>query len=230
MLEELNCKEKLYQQVMALKILQCGDPFRYGVNVVDFVRSLGVTVELLPFTTPGLRGMAIPGADGTKEKDIILLNSERDVYQRNFDCAHEMMHLALHTHKDHKSFVCSDKIIPNQNSFYEWQANEGAAEYCVPYCALLMAIKILYPNIKRCNLAQLDSMRSSLSHIFMVPEVVIHNRVESLKYEIYQYVHLGVKLERIKLMSRNEQLKRKINVMSIYEEVLSRYANDMTVK
>ena len=44
-----------------------------------------------------------------------------------------MIHLALHRRLEQKTFNCFDKVQANQNPFTEWQANEGAAEFFVPY-------------------------------------------------------------------------------------------------
>ena len=211
----MNQKEYLYASVRKLKVLQFREPTDYGIDIVNLLKTSGISIELLPFETPGLRGMAIPGTG--KENDIILLNSFRSAYERNFDCAHEMMHLGLHRNEKRKTFMCSDKIIANQNDFYEWQANEGAAEYCVPYVVLLQILKRFYPIIKKCNKSQANAFLDELSNIFMVPIPVIENRIDNLRFEIYQYITMDVPIANVKLMSKNEQRKLGMFIPSFYD-------------
>lgn len=219
MFENMSAKEQLYLIVRWLKDMQFRRMTGYGINVVDFVSSLGVQVQALPFKTPGFRGVAVPGVT-PGQKDIILLNSSRDSYQQNFDCAHEMMHLCLHSKIKRDPFVCQDEYKPNQDAFMEWQANEGAAEYCVPYLILLRMIKERYDDICKFTGTDFEAYCQELSEVFMVPKMVIKIRIESLKYEIYQYTECGIPLNEVKLMSKKELERNRIKVPSLYFKVL----------
>ena len=82
---------------MFLSICSC----QYGINIVrrwDY----GIKLERIPFKTRGLRGMSYPGA--RPQPDIILLNSKRSEIEQNFDCGHEMVHLAIHRNLNKKVF------------------------------------------------------------------------------------------------------------------------------
>lgn len=219
-----STKAELYKVVHALKRKQCRGEYSFGVDVVDFTRTiLNVNVVSLPYKTKGLRGMAIPGTPNTKQGDIIFLNSGRDTYEQNFDCAHEMMHLCLHRDIKHEPFVCADIVKPQQNGFLEWQANEGAAEYCVPYAVFLYLIRERYDEIKDAPFDYLQFIYDDFANIFKVPSMVIKNRMENLKYEIYQYIELGTPLDEIEILSNAEQRKRHISVNSLYDKAVATY-------
>lgn len=118
-------KELLYKKILRMKCFLVFAPCQYGINIVrrwDY----GIKLERIPFKTRGLRGMSYPGA--RPQPDIILLNSKRSEIEQNFDCGHEMVHLAIHRNLNKKVFNCFDRsTAPNQDPFLEWQANEGAA-------------------------------------------------------------------------------------------------------
>lgn len=205
-------KEGLYREVAKLKEFLGLDSTSYGIDLTTILKEKGILIENLDFKTRHLRGMAVVGK-GSNE-DIILLNSNRNSIERNFDCGHEMIHLSLHRELNQKTFNCYDRILPNQNSFTEWQANEGAAEFFVPY-------KILLPMIKNYNISldtytTIDQFKHELETIFKVPSAVIAYRLENLSYEISQY-QSGIALENIEILSKKKQIERKIHTISLNE-------------
>ena len=98
----------LYDKVRLLKLRQGLHPDTYGIDVISVVRSLRVPVELVDFSSKDVRCVAIPASVG--EHDIILLNNRRSAEEKNFDCAHAMMHLALHSSLKRGNFVCVEGI------------------------------------------------------------------------------------------------------------------------
>lgn len=218
-------KATLYKLVNYAKQIHFKYQFRTGVYLPEFWKSKGVIVEECPFKTHGLRGMAVPADLYSTQKDIIILNSFRSTKEKNFDCAHESIHITFHW-KIHKSpFSCYDKIIANQDSYLEWQANEGAAEYLVPYKIFIPLavdkwdlLSTIYPGDME------NAFLKPMSDLFNVPTSVIRIRLISLKAEIEQYIN-GVPLENLHFYSNNELIKNDMKVYSIFDIQEINYLN-----
>ena len=132
--------------------------------------------------------------------------------EQNFDCGHEMIHLVLHRNLNQKTFNCFEKVTPNQNIFTEWQANEGAAEFFVPYKVLLPMIKS-YPE-PLTTYTSIEKFKSEMEKQFNVPSAVISYRLENLSYEITQY-QSGTPLFQIEILSKKKQAERHISSLSL---------------
>jgi Zn-dependent peptidase ImmA (M78 family) len=181
----------------------------YPLNVIKDCLQIGIEVKKESFSTKGLRGIAIKGSG--KEKDIIVLNPIRNPEEQNFDCGHECVHLFKHRNEKVTSFHCFETVLPQQNSFLEWQANEGSAELLVPY-KFFIPMFCKYRGYCK-NATDYMAFKNKLAEIFKVPVAVITLRIENLKYEIYQYEN-GISLDNIEIKS-NTQLKReRINIVS----------------
>jgi len=206
-------KEGLYSEIVNIKKFLGFSSDVRGIDLVSELKNMEILIKDIDFKTKGLRGMAIVGQG--EEKDIILLNSNRTPIEQNFDCAHEMMHLLLHRKLDQKTFNCFDGISIHQDPYIEWQANEGAAEFFLPYKELLAIIldnqKYLadYSNIIR--------FKSILAQSYNVPERVVTFRLENLKYEIYQ-AEMGIPIDKINILAARKQKERNINIKS-YNEI-----------
>lgn len=87
-------KDGLYREVENLKDFLGVGRMCYGFDLVQTLLRRGFLLQSVPFQTKGLRGMAIIG--DAKQDDVILLNCKRSQEEQNFDCGHEMIHLALH--------------------------------------------------------------------------------------------------------------------------------------
>lgn len=121
-------KEKLYEHVDFYRDL-FGFSFDQPIKLVDVLPSdTEFDIEYCAFKTPGLCGVAMVG----EKTDTIILNSNRTPAEQNFDCGHELIHLTKHR-KLRESFNCFTRAKPQQNTFHEWQANEGSAQLLVPY-------------------------------------------------------------------------------------------------
>ena len=203
-------KDGLYREVENLKDFLGVGRMCYGFDLVQTLLRRGFLLQSVPFQTKGLRGMAIIG--DAKQDDVILLNCKRSQEEQNFDCGHEMIHLALHRCLNQKTFNCFDKLQANQNPFIEWQANEGAAEFFVPY-------QVFLPMIKRCfaylnTYRNIEKFKKEMADTFHVPEAVINYRIENLKYETEQYLS-GVPLDKLEILSAKKQCERNIQVQSL---------------
>lgn len=203
-------KEGLYREIHQIKEF-IGIPYdAYDFNIIKYCMNTGVLIESIPFSTHGLRGMAVIGSGD--QEDIILLNSNYSKCEQNFYCGHEIIHLCLHRDVGKRSFNCFENVGAAQNPYLEWHANEGAAELFVPYKTLLPLIK------QKIGLSRdyrvIESVKKELADIFNVPEIVIKYRLENLKYEIYQFLN-GASLENIKILSLKQQKERGIFVDSL---------------
>jgi len=205
-------KELLYKKILHMKCFLVFAPCQYGINIVrrwDY----GIKLERIPFKTRGLRGMSYPGA--RPQPDIILLNSKRSEIEQNFDCGHEMVHLAIHRNLNKKVFNCFDRsTAPNQDPFLEWQANEGAAEFFVPY-------RFFIPLLKECvgnnpKRGDINEFKRYAAELCCVPPAVIKYRIESLKYEILQY-YSGVDINDLQLISKRQQERMGLYIKSLNE-------------
>lgn len=213
-------KSELYNKVHQYKDYLGFDTNEYGLDLVSYCKEFGYIIGEVPFNTKGLRGMATVSSD--QYSDAILLNSERDYFEKNFDCGHEMMHLGIHRDLKHKYFRCMDKIYPERDGYVEWQANEGAAELLVPYEIFLQLIKTYDFN----NYNDIRLFKKFAIGFFNVSKTVIEFRLESLKYEIHQYLN-GTPLNDIQLLSSSYQQKNKINVKSINDIERELYEKEM---
>jgi len=198
-------KPQLYRAISTIKQEFHLDSREFQEDFLSAYNNIpGLQVAAVPFSTPGLRGMAHMGCT-EDEDDIILLNSNRGLREQKFSCAHEFIHLIFHRDEKRPSFKCYDKIQPNQNSFYEWHANEGAAELFVPYKKFIPR----YIEVSRSNAREFlegDTV-AILADEFQVTEGVISNRINSLNYEIWSYLN-GTSLDEIKLYSNHQLEKR----------------------
>jgi Zn-dependent peptidase ImmA (M78 family) len=178
----------------------------YPINIKEVCsNSKHIVVRECPFKTPGLRGIATKRTvfDGT---DIILLNSNRNENEKNFDCGHEMIHLLEHRNAKAQTFHCFEKTMPNQNSFMEWQANEGSAELIVPYrkfitdfCSdIKLAIKMGI-NYER----NINAIPEVYADNYKVTPSFIRNRIRNLQYEICQHYH-GTAINNLDIKSRHQ--------------------------
>lgn len=211
-------KKDLYESVSVFRRAVLGITYQdYPLRPIEIAKSRmdNLAIDVAPFRSRSLRGMAVI-ADNVYENDVILINEHLSPTERNFYCAHELMHLALHRYEQGKQFSCYDDLKPNQNPILEWQANEGAAELLLPY-------QMLLPIIKSADLStekDILSLKNKLAKYFGVTLSVVELRLESLKYEIYQHLN-GVPLKHIKILSKKQQEQRGIVVQSLNDMAIT---------
>lgn len=213
-------KENLYNEIHRLKHSMGFEPEEYNIDLTSYCKTK-IHLEELNFTTKKLRGMAVVG--DSENKDIILLNANRTHTEQRFDCGHEVVHLAFHRNIKQKIFNCLDEPTIKQDSYLEWQANEGAAEFFVPYRSLLPLVKSRYEELD--SWAVMQFFKAELAETYNVSLGVIHYRLESLKYEIAQYVS-GISIDDVKILSHTQQAKKKIKVSSINDKEMQLYLSE----
>lgn len=215
-------KEGLYREVSNLKKSIGLDEDEYKFDLINICKNNDILIENVNFKTNSLKGIASIGQLG--KQDVILLNCNKNDMEKNFICCHELIHLELHRNCEQKEFNCFEKVLPKQNPFYEYQANEGAAEMFVPYKVLLPIIRNNYEWLNTGD--DFSIFKKKLAACFQVTQMVIEFRLESLKYEINQHL-AGVKIEDIKILSLSQQAKKNIKVESINDIERNLFFNEI---
>lgn len=192
-------KRTLYEFVDALKksfgitLSSCD----YPVNSIELGKNFckNLTIEKIPFPSNYICGILYKGNNSTS----IALNSSRELYQQNFDCMHELIHYFFHD-ISYCQLMCSEKNI-KQDSYIEWQANEGAAQFLVPYQIFIP--KYLELEKKYAHSFWEDDSIEELAEYFNVSYGVIKNRINSLETEIMQYKK-GININSIVVISKSK--------------------------
>ena len=112
---------------------------------------------------------------------------------------HELIHYWLH---DRDMFYC----LNGAESHGEWQANEGAAQFLIPYQSFIPNYCYLHDRFYGYFAPQAahDMLIKALAGKYMVGEMTVKFRIKSLGAEISQYVG-GVAVRDIKVVSGNRQ-------------------------
>jgi hypothetical protein len=87
---------------------------------------------------------------------------------------------------------------------------------------MFVPYEVLLPYIKSnrhllCSTWDIMGFKESAANLFNVTAKVIEYRLESLKYEIQQYLD-GTPLDKIRILSLSQQNRLKINVQSINDK------------
>lgn len=203
---EYNAKKELYNFVDCVRSDWGTTSYAQPLNAIE----LGMYhAEIIyhTFDTDGFCGAAFTG----DLIDTIVLNNTRTCYEQNFDCGHELIHLAKHRDRNGGIFRCFSE---SQDSYLEWEANEGAAQLLVPYQdfipRFLSCLQSRAALQNSCSgLLASSSIPEELATYYHVSTQVINIRLSSLSYEIDQY-RCGIPLENIELLSRNQRDRRGI--------------------
>lgn len=170
----------------------------------------GLHLNFIDLKTPKLRGMShIPSRS-------VLIDSKRSDCEQNFYCMHEIIHQTVHKNRPTKLYSCYDETQAVQDPFIEWEANEGAAQFLIPYQDFIPRVS-LYFNAD-CPSALANLPEEMARHYFVSPQV-ISIRLDNLSYEIEQY-RAGTPVESIELLSctqRRNQNKKFTNYSALCE-------------
>jgi Zn-dependent peptidase ImmA (M78 family) len=189
------------------------DGIKYPLDIFSVCNSYdNLKIAAIPFKTKGLRGMANI-SDNEDTPHCILVNSHLSLEEQNFHGFHELMHVYFEKDSKGSTFNCYDKVQPFQDSYTEWLANEGAAELMLPHDVLLPCIKEYVKTFDNAYTGVFD-MIQDIAHTYKVSPIVVDNRLNSLSYEIFQYLN-GCDLENINIISKNQQKRLGISVDSL---------------
>lgn len=206
-------KKELYNNIRILRDELLENGIKYPLDIFEICRKYdNLEIASVPFITQGLRGM-VQLADETSQYNCILVNSKLSLVEQNFHGMHELMHVRFSKICDCVTFECFDKIRPNQDFYVEWVANEGAAELMLPHDILLPYIKEKLSTFDD-DLIGVYSMINEIADKFRVSPVVVQNRIDSLKYEIFQYLS-GCDIENLEIISKTQQSRMGIVVDSL---------------
>ena len=195
-----NAKQRLYNFVDNLRI-------RCGLRLCDCpIDALTACNKLVPtrfihhkFESNGFCGAAFIG----DKENTIVLNTNRSKTEQNFDCGHELIHLSKHRNKNQGAFQCFTK---NQNTFLEWEANEGSAQLLIPYQDFIPRFLAIISDAAH---RRYYGVHEILADYYHVSPRVIEIRISSLSYEIDQY-RTGTPIDKIEILSKTERKNRRI--------------------
>ena len=192
-----NAKEDLYARIDLMRKNLGISQYDTAINALELCERKISDVKIIyhSFDTSGFCGAAFAG----DKENTIVLNTARLENEQNFDCGHELIHLVRHRHLNNGIFNCSSK---KQNSFLEWEANEGSAQLLVPYQDFIPRF------ISLLNDKATDIQGVLAEHYHVTPQV-INVRMNSLAYEIDQYRE-GARLDCLELLSRKQRRQRGI--------------------
>lgn len=207
-------KALLYHNIDKLRqnLGVCLDQYPIDSKQLAYTCIKNLIIQEVSFDCDKICGILYKG----KHSASIALNSNHSSYMQNFDCMHELVHYFFHDVQDCQR-ICYDekggKIA--QDTYIEWQANEGAAQFLVPYQDFI-------PRFLSCRLHSICNIQEILANYYHVSEYVISIRINNLSYEIDQYSE-GVPLEDIKLLSRKQREKEGIRT-TCYSAVCDFYS------
>ena len=205
---QYNAKQELYRYVDYLREYLGITSYDYPVDVLDLCSKEGSTdIIYHTFETNGFCAAALVGDIA----DTIILNNARSEDERNFDCGHEVLHLTKHRSQNYGIFNCFSK---NQDSFMEWEANEGSAELIISSRLFIPDVASAYPYFN--SYSSIIDFKHDMVQKYHATPAMIDFRLESLKYEIQQYMN-GVSIDNITFLSRREQSRQNIQVSSVID-------------
>ena len=203
----MNCKEELYRKVQKTREhLGIGEwyyPLPYLPTIIPLYTD--IYVRETPLITPGLRGMTVSDPETGSLAMLLDLSSPKEV--RHFAAAHELIHCEHHPIIRGATFKSYDTIGHMQNRFLEWEANEGAAEFIMPY---QIFIPLFFAYVE-CHDGMIRHAVEDLAIFFRVNVAAIDYRIASLRYELWQYA-FGIPIRQITVMSASLQKKKGIHV------------------
>ena len=199
-------KATLYHYVDKLRAqLRVENSFPVYSKELVKLYTMNPIIEELPFPSTKICGILYRGNTSTS----FALNANRTPEMQNFDCMHELIHYFFHDIVQCQRICCdvgrkSGRI--EQDTYLEWQANEGAAQFLLPYQTFIPDYIKLSRRHARDNFPDVTAL-NLLADWYFVSPAVVSNRIDSLNYEIYQYLH-GTPIESIDILS-NTAIKRK---------------------
>lgn len=214
-------KRDLYSKVADIRKKLNIKEDEYPVKIQSKCLSIkNLELQYHDFNSCKLGGILMHG----NKVDTMILNSKRTNEEKEFDCAHEVIHLFEHRGNG-TLFNCFDKnYVRDLNKIdttIEWQANEGAAELLLPWKNFIPNVVYEYMSTEG------DFDKSSIVNYILainygVTEAIIEYRIENLKYEILQFLN-GISLYEIEILSNN-QIKKSGIVTNGYLDRLNNLA------
>jgi Zn-dependent peptidase ImmA (M78 family) len=140
-----------------------------------------------------------------KNSTTIGLNARRSLFGQNFDCMHELIHYWFH---DRRNFLCptpgEDAHLSEFDAHLEWQANEGAAQFLMPYQSFIPNYSKWHDHYysrlspENAGVALVDH----LAKAYLVGQKAAEYRINGLSKEISQFLD-GIPIPKIKILARH---------------------------
>lgn len=202
----MGAKADLYRYVDRIRKIYGFSNIDYGMDISDlrYIDS-SIHIETHCFSTTGF-GAAIFFGD---KVDTIILNTQRNAQEQGFDLRHELVHKHKHRTNGKLSYNC---FTNQQDSFIEWEANEGAAEMMIPYRIFILDVAEAYPTFVTSS--DIYMFKRKMQQKYNVTPAMVELRLKNLKYEIQQCIN-NVPIDEIEILSGKELEKRNIKVQSI---------------
>lgn len=220
-------KHNLYLAIEEIRTMFKISESAYPLSFIDMVNNMDdVFIEYLPFKNEKIGGMFLRG----EKQHTIVLNKYHTPEELNFDCGHEIMHGIFDSQNSSMEYSFNmgiEGIRSVQDPFKEWRANEGAAEFLIPYKYLLPKIAKEYASLN--NWRIIESFKQSLAYDYNVTTAVIHFRIESLKYELQQYIN-GTALEDIVIVSNTKLKEGGIDIKSLNDIEMEDFALQVQIQ
>jgi Zn-dependent peptidase ImmA (M78 family) len=143
------------------------------------------------------------------EQSSILINNNNPPTRMLFVLYHELIHWFFHPPEKE---YCDYFHIKSTN-IIEYQANEGAAEMLVPHKVFIPWVASYLKN-RELSFEEIMEIKRFATDEFHVSPAIIYYRLESLKYEIQQYVN-GVDIDALEYLSNRRLAERNIRVQSL---------------
>lgn len=176
--------------------------YRIGELTCDYVQ-----VESRRFENKNLCGIINKAMAPGISHIVINSNNSREI--QRFSLLHELMHWFFHSpNLNHCNIIGRKELI-----FEDYQANEGAAEFLMPCMVVVMTCAHLV-NKNDLSLYDIEFVKGNIAKYFGVTDGMVYNRIESLKYEIWQYAN-GVDFGSLKMLSKKQQLAKGIKIGSL---------------
>ncbi|MCL2753128.1 MAG: ImmA/IrrE family metallo-endopeptidase [Defluviitaleaceae bacterium] len=192
-------KARLYEE-LSLKAREIGLNFgspNYRMDSLKLVMEVCINPQIIyiDFEDAIICGILYKGRNCT----TIGLNSRRSHLGKNFDCMHELIHYWFH---GAEYFWCDQ----DQKNHLEWQANEGAAQFLMPYQSFIPNYSHLHDELyeRLPPEAAHDAVIARLSAQYLVGETAVKYRLNGLQNEIKQYIN-GIPIDEIKITSRTQK-------------------------
>ena len=192
LLSKVELYEKVTQKACELGFNIYSQNYRIDACKLAMQVCLRPQIRILDFSELHFCGLLYRGQNTTH----IGLNARRSAGGRNFDCMHELIHYWYHKQA---SFFC----IADSDNNIEWQANEGAAQFLMPYQNFIPNYCHLHDKLyaRMEPAAAHDTLISTLAKNYMVGEMSVQIRLKSLATEIGHYVS-GTPIGDIKIAPR----------------------------
>ena len=182
------------------------NPFsiNFRIDSKELAKKVCLNLEIVQmnFEESKICGILYKGKNST----TIGLNARRSAFGQNFDCMHELIHYWYH---DEPNYFCMPMDIINNNkeeAHLEWQANEGAAQFLMPYQSFIPAYSNAHDRFyaRRSTENAYEAIIDHLAKTYLVGRLAAAYRINGLSKEISQYIN-GTEIQNIKVLSKNSK-------------------------